>query len=135
FGRGRVHAEAVQHARAGHARRVDPRADLMGVLDATSALLVAVAGAVVVLMIIIAATRFLTTAGRRRADRVRAEVLPLILSVTDGEDPPLPSGGRRRKVMGQVAASMAHKVRGSDRDALASWLRAHGFLEQAQRGL
>lgn len=107
----------------------------MGVLDATAAMLVAVAGAVVVLMLLIAGTRAWTVLSRRRDQRVRAEVLPVVLAVTDGEDPPMPQGRRLRTMMGQVAASMSHKVRGADREALGAWLREHGFLEEARRGM
>ena len=107
----------------------------MGVLDATAAMLVAVAGAVVVLMLLIAGTRAWTVLSRRCEQRARAEVLPVVLAVTDGEDPPLPPGRRLRTMMGQVAASMSHKVRGADREALGAWLRAHGFLEEARRGM
>ncbi len=107
----------------------------MGVLDATAAMLVAVAAAVVVLMLLIAGTRAGTVLSKRREERARAEVLPIVLAVTDGEDPPLPSGRRLRTMMGQVAASMSHKVRGADREALGAWLREHGFLEEARRGM
>lgn len=30
---------------------------------------------------------------------------------------------------------MTHKVRGADREALGAWLREHGFLEEARRGM
>ena len=107
----------------------------MGFLDATGAMLVAVASAVVVLMLLIAGTRAATVVSRRREQRTRSEVLPVVLAVTDGEDPPLPAGHRLRRTMGQVAASMSHKVRGADREALGAWLREHGFLEEARRGM
>lgn len=103
--------------------------------DAAAGLLLLVAAAVVTLMALIVVTRAVTVASRARLARLRADVLPEILRVTDGEDVAPPSGRRRTRVMGEVAAAMAHKVRGADRDALAAWLRANGYLDRARRGL
>lgn len=103
--------------------------------DLAGWLLAASAGATVALMIAIALVRAWTRLAERRHERERAMALPLLLEITDGGDVPLPRRRRDARALGTAAASLVHKVRGSDRAALSAWLRRHGFREDALRGL
>lgn len=103
--------------------------------DVAGWVLEATAAATVLLMLLIALVRVVTMVRDRRQARAHATVLPLLLDVTDGEDVPVPRKRSDARAMGTAAAALVHKVRGADRDALATWLRTHDYEPQARRGL
>jgi len=98
-------------------------------------LVVATAAATVVLLVVIGLAHAVARARRRRQVRTREAVAPLLLDITDGADVPTPTRRREARMLAEAAAALVHKVRGADRDALAAWLEAHGFRDEALAGL
>lgn len=73
----------------------------------------------------------------RRAARARRtrRLTPRLHEILDGDPVPRPRGRADAVRLGEMAAEMAMKVRGTDREALADWLRTSGYAERAERAM
>ncbi len=73
----------------------------------------------------------------RRAARARRtrRLTPRLHEILDGDPVPRPRGRADAVRLGEMAAEMAMKVRGTDREALADWLRPSGYADRAERAM
>ncbi|WP_420450692.1 HEAT repeat domain-containing protein [Ilumatobacter sp.] len=107
----------------------------MNVLAAFRVALLVIGSSVVLMTVATAASKIVRTWRERRASQLAAQVRPAVLAAIDdgGRAPELVR--RRRAVAESIAISLLPKLRGEDREALATMLLDTGIIGTAARGL
>ncbi|MGN8246119.1 HEAT repeat domain-containing protein [Cellulomonas soli] len=105
-------------------------------LGTTATWLLLASGAVVgLLLVAIVAARSSADLRRRTEAARRTLAMPMLMDVIDGKPVPVPRRRRHAQALALAASDLVHKVRGADRDLLATWLTDAGFRQDALRSM
>lgn len=94
-------------------------------------LLVAATVSVSLLLLAIVVVRWTASVRRRGEAARRAQAMPLLMQVLDDEPVPRPRARQDADSLAVAASELVHKVRGADRERLATWLTDNGFRDEA----